>query len=234
MITTRYWPWSLTSALVAAVVAYRIDQKEQPGIRWPDTALISLVCASWAIPVVFLLHDGCSCVEPPYWRVIIVSAVTGGAIGYLIPTLYRSPITSSTWYEHFKIVVSTQTEPDGEVLAAIKVFPPGLPRPEQLPSATGSSTDDAMAEGVRSARAWINARRRQDEPPSSNLTLVEPMKARNDSNNGAFDRRTSSIPLHFADRDRILRSPSQSEHVSDASKAPASPVSGDQTDPPLV
>ena len=70
------------SALVAAVVAYRIDQKEQPGIRWPDTALISLVCASWAIPVVFLLHDGCSCVEPPYWRVIIVSAVTGGAIGY--------------------------------------------------------------------------------------------------------------------------------------------------------
>jgi hypothetical protein len=218
LMTSRFWPWSLMSALVAAAIAYRIDQKERPAIRWQDTAFISLVCALWAIPVVFLLHDGCSCAEPPYWRVIVVSAVTGGAIGFLIPTLYRSPITSSTWYEHFKIVVSTRTDPDGGVFATIKVFPPGLPQLEQLPIVTASSTDDAMAEGVRSARAWINALRQQHQAPSSMRTLATgaSTNARSGTNGGALvDRPTPLTPSQF-------------------SEAPASLVSGDQTDPPLV
>jgi hypothetical protein len=163
------------SALVAAAVAYRIDQKERPGIRWQDTAFVGLACAFWAIPVVFLLHDACDCSVPPYLRVTIVSAVTGATIGFLIPTLHRSPITTVSRYEHFKIVVTTLTDPDGEVRAAIRVLPPELSGhsakgAEQLPLVTASSTDDAIAEAVRSARVWISERRQQSEAPLSKLT----------------------------------------------------------------
>lgn len=229
LIASRYWPWSLMSALAAAAVAYRIDQKERPGIHWQDTIFIALACAVWAIPVVSLLHDGCSCAGPPYWRVIIVSAVTGGVIGFLIPTLYRSPLTSSTWYEHFKIVVTTQTDPEAGVLAAIKVFPPGLARnPEQLPSIMAESTDDAMAEGVRSARAWIKERRRQQEPPS-----IKPSSAQRAET--CIDARDTISTEHLspAALGGMQRVAAQHD-ISDIAQPRVLLDSGEHADPPLV
>ena len=165
LMSSRLWPWSLMSALVAACVAYRIDQKERPGIRWPDTVLVALACAFWAIPVVCLLHDGCACLEPPYLRVMIVSAFTGGLIGFFVPTWHRSPLTTVTWYERFKVVVIARADPgNGLVAAAINVLPPQVPghptpRAQQLLPVEASSTDEAIAEAVRSARAWINVQR---------------------------------------------------------------------------
>ncbi|MBV8774643.1 MAG: hypothetical protein JO166_20255 [Deltaproteobacteria bacterium] len=231
LMASRYWPWSLMSSLVAAAVAYRIDQKERLGIRWRDTAFMALSCALWAIPVVFLLHDSSGLHSsvlqdpPPYWRVMIVSAVNGGVIGFLIPTLYRSPLTSSTWYEHFKIVVTTQADPEGGALAAIKVFPPGLARnPEQLPSVMAESTDDAMAEGVRSARAWINERCR---PPSFKPSSAETETSIEASN-------TISRELFNSGRlGRISPSPSD-EEASHIAQAPVLLDSVDHTDPALV
>jgi hypothetical protein len=184
LLWSRFWLWSLMSAFVAAFVAYLIDQKERPGMRWQETIAVALGCALWAIPVVYLLHDGCGCVEPPYWRVMIVSASTGGLIGFFVPTWYRSPLTTVSWYERFKVVVTTRTDLDRGVVAAIDVFPPQVPgdprlRAEQLPSVEATSTDDAIAEAVRSARAWINARRQQSELPlhALNSKVVDKRKA---------------------------------------------------------
>lgn len=94
LIVFRYWPWGLMSSIAAAVIAYRIDQKKRAGIRWQDTVFVALPCALGAILVTFLLQAGCSCLEPPYWRGMIVSGLTGGAIAFFIPTLHRSPITT--------------------------------------------------------------------------------------------------------------------------------------------
>jgi hypothetical protein len=65
LLWSRFWPWSLMSAFVAAFVAYLIDQKERPGMRWQETVAVALGCGLWAIPVVYLLHDGCACEAPP-------------------------------------------------------------------------------------------------------------------------------------------------------------------------
>lgn len=175
LLESRFWPWSLMSAFVAAFVAYLIDQKERPGTRWQETLAAALGCALWAISVVYLLHDACGCVAPPYWRVMIVSALTGGLIGFFVPTWHRSPLTTLSWYENFKVVVTTRIGPDRSgVVAAIDVFPPqvlGHPRlrAERLPSVEATSPDDAIAEAVRSARAWIKAPRQQCEPPLHEL-----------------------------------------------------------------
>jgi hypothetical protein len=164
IFTSRSWPWSLMAAFVAALVSYLIDQKERPGMRWKETVGVALGCALWSIPVVYLLHYACSsCVPPPppYWRVMIVSALTGSLIGFFVPTWHRSPLKTVSWYERFKVVVTTRTDQDGGVVATIDVFPPqalGIPtrRAEQLHPIEAASTDDAIAEAVRSARAWIN------------------------------------------------------------------------------
>jgi hypothetical protein len=102
---------------------------------------------------------------------MIVSALTGGLIGFFVPTWHRSPLTTLSWYERFKVVVTTRTDPDScGVVAAIDVFPPQVPghprlRAERLPSVEATSPDDAIAEAVRSARAWIKARRQRSEAP---------------------------------------------------------------------
>jgi hypothetical protein len=94
---------------------------------------------------------------------MIVAALTGGLIGFFVPTWHRSPLTTVSWYERFKVVVTTRTDPDSGVIAAIHVLPPQIPggpipRAEQLPAVEATSTDDAIADAVRSARAWINER----------------------------------------------------------------------------
>jgi len=160
---SRTWPWSLMSAFVTALVAYLIDQKERPGMRWRETVAVALGCALWSIPVLYLIHDACGCTSPPYWRVMIVSALTGSLIGFFVPTWRRRPLTTVSWYERFKVVVTTRTDQESGVVATIDVFPPQVPgvpgqRAEQLPSVEAISTDDAIAEAVRSARTWINAR----------------------------------------------------------------------------
>jgi hypothetical protein len=177
LLGSRFWPWSLMSAFVAACVACLIDQKERPGIRWQETVAVSLGCALWAIPVIYLLHDGCGCASPPYWRVMTVSALTGGLIGFFVPTWYRSPLRTVSWYEGFKVVLTTRTDPDTGVVAEIAVFPrqlPGVPRlhAEQLPSVEAISTDDAIALAIQSARAWINVRQRQRQSDSSVATAA--------------------------------------------------------------
>jgi len=179
LLESRFWPWSLMSAFVAAFVAYLIDQRERPGMRWQETVAVALGCSLCAIPVVYLLQDACHymappCMAPPYWRVMIVSALTGALIGFFVPTWYRSPLRTLSWYERFKVVVTTRPDPDNGVVAEIDVYPPlvpGHPRQsaERLPSIEATSTDDAIAEAVRSARAWINARGQQSELPLHEL-----------------------------------------------------------------
>jgi hypothetical protein len=166
--TSRSWPWSLMAAFVAALVAYLIDQKERPGMRWKETVGVALGCALWSIPVVYLLHYACGCDVPPYWRVMIVIALTGSLIGFLVPTWYRSPLKTVSWYERFKVVVTTRTDQEGGVVATIDVFPPqalgvSTRRAEHLSPIEATSTDDAIAEAVRSARAWINNGNRSQE-----------------------------------------------------------------------
>jgi hypothetical protein len=82
-----------------------------------------------------------------------------------------------SWYEGFKVVLTTRTDPDIGVVAEIAVFPrqlPGVPRlhAEQLPSVEAISTDDAIALAIQSARAWINARQRQRQSDSSVATAA--------------------------------------------------------------
>jgi hypothetical protein len=167
LLYSKFWAWSLMSAVVAASVAYLIDQRERPGMRAKETATLALICAFCAIPVVYLLHSSCGgCAHPPpYWRVTIMSALTGGLIGFFVPTWYRTPLKTVSWYEHFKIVGTTRTDSDsdsGEVVADIKVFSPsrvaGARLSAELPSIVDlASTNDAIANAVRSARAWIKA-----------------------------------------------------------------------------
>src|SRR5262245_15688293 len=151
------------SAFVIALVPYLIGQMVCPGISGRETVAVAIGCALWSIPVLYLIHDACSCASPPYWRVMIVSALTGSLIGFFVPTWRRRPLTTVSWYERFKVVVTTRTDQESGVVATIDVFSPQVPgvprqRAEQLPSVEATTTDDAIAEAVRSARAWINAR----------------------------------------------------------------------------
>ena len=127
-----------------------------------------IVCALMAFPIVWLLNRVCGgavCDAPPYWRVTINAALTGGLIGFFVPTWYRSPEVMVSGYERFKIVVTALTKPDG-VLATIQVVPPKLPgdpkpSPVQLPHEIEDvSVDAAIAEAIRTARAWVDERRR--------------------------------------------------------------------------
>jgi hypothetical protein len=174
LLWSKFWPWSLMSASVSAFVAYLLDQKERSGMRWQETLGTALWCALWAIPVVYLIRDGYNGTDlngaPPYWRVMIVSAVTGGLIGFFVPSWHRTPLTTVSWYERFKILVTTRTEFDRGLVATIDVFPPqeltGPGRPAvRLPHVVyATSTDDAVADAVRSARAWIKTSRQQRQP----------------------------------------------------------------------
>lgn len=167
-LSSRWWPWGLMSVAVAALVAYFIDHEDRPGTRRQEAAAMMIVCALMAFPIVWLLNRVCGgavCDAPPYWRVTINAALTGGLIGFFVPTWYRSPEVMVSGYERFKIVVTALTKPDG-VLATIQVVPPKLPgdprpSPVQLPHEIEDvSVDAAIAEAIRTARAWVDERRR--------------------------------------------------------------------------
>lgn len=171
LTTSRWWPWGLMSAVVAALVGYLLDQEERSGGQWREAGTVALACALFAIPVVWLLNNACqghNCMAPPLLRVMINAGVTGGLIGFFVPTWYRRPEIMVSEYERFKIVVTLRTEPDN-VVATVDVLPPRpsrgpKPSAERLPDEIeDASADDAIAEAIRAARGWIDRQRLQAE-----------------------------------------------------------------------
>jgi hypothetical protein len=193
LLGSRWWPWGFMSATVAGCVAYAIDQEAHPRVRWRDTGLLAVACAAVAFPVVRLLHDTCQCTEPQVWRVVLNALVTGGLVGFFVPTWYRRPQTMVSSYKRFRLVVAAGANSEGRIVATIDVTPPkvpgeSLPRAERLPETVETdSADDAIGEAIRTAREWIDLRLASPEAVPATL----PGPARNGAS--VLDGRDAAI-----------------------------------------
>jgi hypothetical protein len=166
LLTGRWWPWAFMSTVVTGVLAYLIEQEDSPRRRWFESGIMAAACGVAAVGVVRLLNDACgqsTCDNPPMWRVVVNAALTGGIIGWCVPMWYRRPQIMITEYRRFRVIVSVKSKPDGGATATVDLQPPRVAsaRGERVhlgDEVESASTDDAIAEAVRSARGWIDAR----------------------------------------------------------------------------
>ncbi len=162
---SRLWPWGLMSAGLAALVTWRLDLDDEPGRQRQDAMAAAVACMLLAIPVVFLLQSNpCNgaCDPPPYWRVMLTASVMGALVGWFVPSWYRRPEIMTSEYAGWKLIVTVRRVAD-----AFVAFVEGIPaRANGTPKAAAvnvplaieeGSTDDAIAEAIRKARAWIDA-----------------------------------------------------------------------------
>ncbi|HZR82994.1 MAG TPA: hypothetical protein VFD92_18000 [Candidatus Binatia bacterium] len=174
-LNSRLWPWGIMSAGIATVVGWTSERDDRVSLRRWEALEAAAACAVLAVPVVWLLHDACrgaACIPPPYWRVVTTAAVTGGLIGYFVPTWYRSPEVMTTEYAGWRLMVSV-TRSEDSVLAVVDAIGPRaagasrVARRLSLSPVEEPCTDDAIAEAVRRARTWIDRSRGRPAAPTS-------------------------------------------------------------------
>jgi len=163
--STRLWPWGFLAAFMAAATAYNMDNDERPGRRWVEATLQAVVGGVGALVVYWQLHKLCTqtssltCVVPPPARVILSAAVSGGLIGWLVPTWYREPQTITVDYKQCKMIVTLKVLSTGEIAPIIRVKQHGetdvrtllLPCERQFLSA-----EEALASAIEYAREQID------------------------------------------------------------------------------
>lgn len=160
-----WWPWSFMAAFTAAATAYNIDNDEWSGRRWFEAVLQAIVGMVGALIVYVWLKDLCTndpnpnC-APNFVRVILMAAISGGLIGWLVPTWYRQPQTMTVNYKQYKVIVTAKVLPNGNVTPMIQIRSrkPGQlssvdvpPVEEEFPS-----TEEALAKAVECARKQID------------------------------------------------------------------------------
>jgi hypothetical protein len=128
--STRLWPWGCLAAFMAAATAYNMDNDARPGRRGVEATLQAVVGGVGALLVYWQLQQLCTatpspaCVVPPPARVILAAAVSGGCIGWLVPTWYREPQTVTVDYKQWKVIVTLKGLPSGEITPIIRVKRP--------------------------------------------------------------------------------------------------------------
>jgi hypothetical protein len=165
LLFERGWPWSFIAALTAAATAYNVDNDGQAGRRWVEATLQAAVSGVGGLIVYYQLHKICDgiatpdCV-PPFARVILSAAVSGGIIGWLVPTWYREPQTITVDYKECKVIAALKVLPTGDVAPTIRVIQHhgADVQATALPfERTFLSTEEALAKAIESAREYIDA-----------------------------------------------------------------------------
>ena len=162
LLWERWWPWSFMAAMAAAATAYNIDNDEWPRRRWFEAALQALVGIGGALLVYVWLRDLCqiysqNCPPPNPYRVVFMAALSGGLIGWLVPTWYRHPQIMKIKYKQHKVIVEVIILPSENAKATIQITHlhkrDGLPSAQVIPfEEEFRSADEALAKAV--AYAW--------------------------------------------------------------------------------
>jgi hypothetical protein len=169
LLFTRWWPWSLPAAFMAATTAYNLDNEERPGQRWVEATLQAAIGAVGAVIVYLHLQDACGAVAhcaPPLYRMLVTATVTGGLIGWLVPTWWREPQTMTLSYRRWRVTVTAKVLTNGHIAPIIQAARPPergqghsvdpqaslLSFEEEFPS-----TEEALASAIQYARKHIDA-----------------------------------------------------------------------------
>jgi hypothetical protein len=172
----RLWPWGLMAAFTAAATAYNIDNDEWPGRRRFEATLQAAIGVVGALVVYLQLKGMCgeipSCAPSPV-RVILSAAVSGGLIGWLVPTWCREPQPMTVDYKQWKVIVIAQVLPNGQITPTIRVMRPRQQGQRRAADAQASSlpfeeeflsAEEALAKAVEYARKHIDVERKALEP----------------------------------------------------------------------
>jgi hypothetical protein len=163
--STRLWPWGCLAAFMAAATAYNMDNDAQPERRWVEATLQAVVGGVGALLVYWQLQKLCvatpapDCVVPPPARVILSAAVSGGCIGWLVPTWYREPQTVTVDYKQCKVMVILKVLSTAEIAPIIRVKRPPATDAQmfQLPfERQFLSAEEALASAIAYAREHID------------------------------------------------------------------------------
>jgi hypothetical protein len=126
LLVERWWPWGWMAAFMAVATAYNMDNDERSTRRWVETLLQAAVGVVGALIVHPQLQGLCAQVPecpspPPLVRMMLSAAVTGGVIGWFVPTWSRSPQALTVNYKGWKVKVIAKVLPNGHVIPAIQV-----------------------------------------------------------------------------------------------------------------
>ena len=127
LLVERWWPWGWMAAFMAVATAYNLDNDERSVRRWVEASLQAVVGVVGALFVRLQLEGLCAQVPecsspPPLVRMMLSAAVTGGLLGWFVPTWYRSPQTLTVDYKGWKVRVTARVLPHGQVAPAIQVM----------------------------------------------------------------------------------------------------------------
>jgi hypothetical protein len=170
LIIERWWPWSLMAAFTAVATAYNIDNDEWSARRWFEATLQAVGGMVMALFVYIQLTELCNETSDPncapsFVRVILLAAVSGGLIGWLVPTWFREPQTMTVNYKQRKVIVTAKVSPNGNVTPTIRVLRPREWGQRRYADAQGAllpfeeeflSAEEALAKGVEYARKQID------------------------------------------------------------------------------
>jgi hypothetical protein len=170
LLVARWWPWSLMAAFTAVATAYNIDNEEWSGRLWFEAALQSVGGMVMALFVYMQLMELCggtsdpNCV-PSLVRVIFLAAVSGGLIGWLVPTWFREPQTMTVNYKGHKVTVTATVSPNSNIIPVIRVLRSHQWGQSRDADAQGSllpfeqefvAAEEALAKAVEYARKQID------------------------------------------------------------------------------
>jgi hypothetical protein len=169
MLSERWWPWGLMAVGTAMATAYNIDTEERPGRRWVEAALQAAVGAAGALIVYLRFQEACG-PEPacalPLGGILLAGLISGGVIGWFVPTWCREPQTMTIDYKGWTVLVTAHARPNGHIAPAIEVMrflgrgqrlsadaqAAALPFAQEFPSA-----EEALAKAVAYGRQHIDA-----------------------------------------------------------------------------
>lgn len=126
LLVERWWPWGWMAAFMAVATAYNLDNDERSTRRWVEAVLQAAVGVVGALMVHPQLERLCAQVSacpspPPLMRMMLSAAVTGGVIGWFVPTWYRSPQALTVNYKGWKVKVIARVLPNGHAVPTIQV-----------------------------------------------------------------------------------------------------------------
>jgi hypothetical protein len=176
-VREQAWPWAFIGAATAVLVAYLSD-RPRSWPQWAETVMQAGGTALAAAGVWMMRARICEGSEnphclPPLLGVVGTATLAGAMIGFVVPALYRRPESLVSRYNEWMIKATAIRGASGQFDAHVTLDPPkegtALPAgPQVLPfQETFESPDEALAQAIGHARAWIERRHPQDRPGES-------------------------------------------------------------------
>jgi hypothetical protein len=165
VVRDQSWPWAFIGATTAVLLAYLVDRPR----TWPRGAetLVQASGTALAAAGVWVIRrricEGSTAPDcvPPLIGVVGTAALAGALIGAMVPTLYREPERLTSRYKDWTIQVAAIRGVGGQFGGDVTLTPPsrspGNPEGSQklLFDDVFESSDEALAQAVHHARAWI-------------------------------------------------------------------------------